>query len=58
MKPQLEIPKNTIDTDAQDFAEEVRYAVTHHGRELHPEHAEKPVQPKDEKPQDAPWQVD
>lgn len=58
MKTQLEVPKNEIETEAEDHAEETRYAVKHHGRELH---AQKPPGPKagrDKDRPDEPWQVD
>lgn len=57
MKTTLTPPKNVINTEADDFAEEVRYAVTHKGKELHA--APKPAPEKKRKtPVDRPWQVD
>lgn len=50
------LPNGLIDTDAQDHAEETRYAVEHHGKELHPE--AKALKPKDKKDVETPWQVD
>jgi hypothetical protein len=58
MKPQLKVPKNFIDPEAEDHAEETRYAVTHHGRELHPEKSEKKRSNKSQKQAEAPWQID
>jgi hypothetical protein len=58
MKTPLEVPTNKIETEAEDHAEETRYAVSHHGRELH---KEKPGVKKSGKVQDRPdepWQVD
>jgi hypothetical protein len=47
-----------MDSDATDFAQEVNYAVAHHGRELHPEQQEKrKSSQKDEQPA-TPWQID
>ena len=46
-----------IDTEADDFSQEVNYAVAHGGKELHPEqHEKKRSQKKDEQPS-VPWQV-
>ena len=56
MKPELKVPKNAIDPEAEDHAEETRYAVTHHGRELHPEKTKRPERKQKEVEQ--PWQLD
>jgi hypothetical protein len=58
MKTELKVQKNFIDPEAQDHAEETRYAVTHHGKELHPEKSnlKKPV--KKQKEAEQPWQLD
>jgi hypothetical protein len=53
-KPQME---RQIDTEADDFAQEVKYAVTHKGRELHPEQHEHKKGKKSEQPS-TPWQID
>jgi hypothetical protein len=48
-----------IDTEADDFSQEVNYAVAHGGKELHPEQHEnkKRAHKKDEQPS-VPWQFD
>lgn len=58
MKPQLKVPKNFIDPEAEDHAEETRYAVMHHGRELHPEKPERKRPAKSQKSTQEPWQID
>jgi hypothetical protein len=58
MKPQLKVPKNFIDPEAEDHAEETRYAVTHHGRELHPDKSNRKRPAKAQKENEAPWQLD
>lgn len=59
MKNSLEVPKKGIETEAENHAEETRYAVTHHGRELHKEKAGKSSSRKSKKDSpDEPWQVD
>lgn len=58
MKTQLKVSKHEIETEAEDHAEETRYAVTHQGHELH---TEKPVGNKSGKDSDRPskpWQID
>lgn len=58
MKTQLKVSKHEIETEAEDHAEETRYAVTHQGRELH---AGKPAGNKSDKASDQPakpWQID
>jgi len=48
-----------IDTEAEDFAQEVNYAVTHNGREMHPEQREAKKRSKKSGQQTSePWQVD
>jgi hypothetical protein len=55
----LTVPKNEIETEAEDHAEETRYAVTHHGREMHPETKKsKPGKARAGRSSDQPWQVD
>jgi hypothetical protein len=58
MKPQLKVPKNAIDPEAEDHAEETRYAVTHHGRELHPEKSNRKRSEGEQKEVEQPWQLD
>ena len=45
-----------IETEAQDHATETRYAVEHHGKELHPEpkHRKRSSKTKG----GSPWQID
>jgi len=57
MKTTLTPQKNVINTEADDFAEEVRYAVTHKGKELHAAPKKAPEK-KSVSPVDQPWQVD
>lgn len=56
----LTVSKDEIETEAQDHAEETRYAVSHHGKELHPTpkkaKASKGSSAKNAPPE--PWQVD
>lgn len=56
MKTSLETPANRVETEAEDHAEETRYAVSHHGQE---KSKEKPAgkKPVANRP-DEPWQVD
>lgn len=55
----LEVPKKGIETEAENHAEETRYAVTHHGREMHKEKSDRPSMRKSKKgAPDEPWQVD
>ena len=49
-KPKVEKQMNT---EADDFAQEVNYAVTHGGRELHPEQQQKQRTGKAEKQMDS-----
>jgi hypothetical protein len=58
MKTPLKVSKHEIETEAEDHAEETRYAVTHHGRELHPEKASEAKAVKSGSRQDKPWQID
>lgn len=58
MKPELKVPKNAIDPEAEDHAEETRYAVTHHGRELHPEKSASKRPERKQKEVEQPWQFD
>lgn len=56
---ELKVPKHEIETEAEDHAEETRYAVGHKGRELHA----RPKKAKREKAmagpsKDEPWQID
>ena len=51
-------PEAQIDTDAQDFAQEVNYAVAHGGREMHPEQHEKKPRKKSKTASEEPWQLD
>lgn len=54
----LQVPKNAIETEAEDHAAETRFAVTHHGKELHPEKAGRRAKvSKADRPVE-PWQVD
>ncbi len=48
-----------IETEAEDYAEEIRYAVEHGGREKHPGQQQRPErqQSAGQKPE-PPWQVD
>lgn len=56
MKTPLEVPANRVETEAEDHAEETRYAVSHHGQELHTEKTPG-KKPAANRP-DEPWQVD
>lgn len=56
MNATLKVPKHEIESEAEDHAEETRYAVTHHGKELHPQPKEKKSSSK--KHPETPWQVD
>lgn len=56
MNTTLKVPKNEIESEAEDHAEETRYAVAHHGKQLHPEPRKK-EKSSDKKPHE-PWQVD
>jgi len=57
--PQTPKVEKQIDTDADDFAQEVNYAVTHGGRELHPEQRESKKHAKKEQHSGhEPWQID
>lgn len=61
MKATLQVPKNELETEAEDHAEETRYAVSHKGRELHPagHKKSKPAKASSAKQdQDRPWQID
>lgn len=58
MKPELKVPKNAIDPEAENHAEETRFAVTHHGRELHPEETGRKHPDGDQKTVEQPWQLD
>jgi len=58
MKPELKVPKHAIDPEAENHAEETRYAVTHHGRELHPEKTSSKHPEGDQKTVEQPWQLD
>jgi|GEM_PF-4112778 hypothetical protein len=58
MKPELKVPKNFIDPEAENHAEETRYAVMHAGRELHPEKSGDQRPEKPQKKADPPWQID
>jgi len=55
----LIVPKKEIETEAEDHAEETRYAVAHHGREMHREAKKsKPAKAAARRSSDEPWQVD
>ncbi|MGH8047823.1 MAG: hypothetical protein ACREKL_11295 [Chthoniobacterales bacterium] len=57
--PKTPQPEKQMDTEAEDFAQEVNYAVTHGGRELHPEqHEGKKRSKKEEHRASEPWQID
>ena len=56
--PKPHMSEKQIDTDATSFAEEVNYAVAHHGKELHPEQHEKRKRDRKHEQPDTPWQVD
>jgi hypothetical protein len=52
-------PRKDIETEAEDHAEETRYAIEHHGREKHPEQKQDPEQQQSSDHRPAPpWQVD
>jgi hypothetical protein len=55
--PKTPKPEKQIDTEADNFAQEVNYAVAHGGRELHPEQHDKRSGKKHEQPS-TPWQID
>lgn len=55
----LTVPKDEIETEAADHAEETRYAVSHHGKELHPAPKKaKAAKASAKEAKDEPWQVD
>lgn len=55
----LTVPKKEIETEAEDHAEETRFAVTHHGHEMHRETKKsKPAKAPARRSSDEPWQVD
>jgi len=54
----LEPQPNIIESEAEDHAVETRYAVTHKGKELHPEPKVKKSKAKPLKDEDRPWQLD
>jgi len=56
--PKQQKSESQIDTEADDFAQEVRYAVAHSGREMHPEQHEKLRHSKKNEQPATPWQVD
>lgn len=58
MKTPLNVAKNEIETEAEDHAEETRYAVTHHGRELHPPKSMEGRTGRDTDHPEKPWQID
>ncbi len=58
MKTQLKVSKHEIETEAEDHAEETRFAVTHDGRELHPEKPAGQISGKGKDRPDEPWQKD
>lgn len=61
MNPPKKNPsERQIDTEAEDHAQETLYAVTHGGRELHPEQKENPACRPDSSRKNAemPWQID
>jgi hypothetical protein len=58
MKTPLEAPTNIIETEAEDHAEETRYAVSHHGQELHREKPDRKKSGKTQNRPDEPWQMD
>jgi len=45
-----------VETEAEDHATETRYAVEHHGKELHPEPRRRKTAAKSKA--DEPWQID
>jgi hypothetical protein len=56
--PKQNFSEKQIDTDATAFAEEVNYAVSHGGRELHPEQSDKRKKhSKHHEQPDTPWQI-
>ena len=58
MKTTLEMPVKKIESEAEDHAQETRYAVYHRGRELHPERRQADTSRKDTDHPDDPWQID
>ena len=56
--PKTSSTEKQIDTEADDFAQEVNYAVTHGGRELHPEQHGSAQRSKKSEQADTPWQID
>lgn len=56
--PSTPRPEKQVDTEADAFAQEVNYAVSHGGRELHPEQRESRKHSKKHEQPAPPWQVD
>jgi hypothetical protein len=54
----LKPDRNILESEAEDHAVETRYAVTHKGKELHPDPKAKKSQSRSRKEEDKPWQID